>query len=140
MSEVLRLLSEPLQLTFMQHAFIAIILAVMANAMAMTARERLAEYATLKTLGFGPRFLNVLVFGESMAIAVSGGILGVAATFPVARLFATQTGTLFPIFEVSGTTVAMQVVAALMVGVSAAYLPARRARGVGILEGLRALG
>ena len=119
---------------------IVIILAVMANAMAMTARERLAEYATLKTLGFGPRFLNVLVFGESMAIAASGGILGVAVTLPVARLFATQTGTLFPIFEVSGTTMAMQFVSSLLVGVSAAYLPARRARGVGIAEGLRALG
>ena len=32
---------------------IVIILAVMANTMAMTARERLGEYATLKALGFG---------------------------------------------------------------------------------------
>ncbi|MCW5604169.1 MAG: ABC transporter permease, partial [Burkholderiales bacterium] len=36
---------------------IFIILAVMANTMAMTARERMSEYATLKTLGFGPAFL-----------------------------------------------------------------------------------
>ena len=33
---------------------ILIILAVMANTMAMSARERVAEYATLKALGFGP--------------------------------------------------------------------------------------
>ena len=33
---------------------IIIIFAVVANTMAMTARERLAEYATLKALGFGP--------------------------------------------------------------------------------------
>ena len=32
---------------------IVIIMAVMANTMAMTARERMAEYATLKALGFG---------------------------------------------------------------------------------------
>ena len=36
---------------------IFIILAVMANTMAMTARERLAEYATLKALGFGPGYV-----------------------------------------------------------------------------------
>ena len=36
---------------------IVIIMAVMANTMAMTARERLAEYATLKALGFAPGFV-----------------------------------------------------------------------------------
>ena len=36
---------------------IFIILAVMANTMAMTARERLREYATLKALGFGPGYV-----------------------------------------------------------------------------------
>ena len=32
---------------------IVIIMAVMANTMAMTARERYGEYATFKALGFG---------------------------------------------------------------------------------------
>ncbi len=36
---------------------IVIIMAVMANTMAMTARERVAEYATLKALGFGSGFV-----------------------------------------------------------------------------------
>jgi putative ABC transport system permease protein len=36
---------------------IVIIMAVMANAMAMSARERITEYATLKALGFGPGFI-----------------------------------------------------------------------------------
>ncbi|MGM3346951.1 FtsX-like permease family protein, partial [Bacillus cereus group sp. BC23] len=39
------------------YVVILIIMAVMANAMAMSARERTAEYATLKALGFGPGFL-----------------------------------------------------------------------------------
>ena len=34
---------------------IVIIMAVMANTMAMTARERSAEYATMKALGFAQR-------------------------------------------------------------------------------------
>ncbi|MBS1136223.1 MAG: transporter ATP-binding protein, partial [Proteobacteria bacterium] len=57
---------------------IFIIMAVMANTMAMTARERLSEYATLKALGFGPGFLVRLITGESLAIALGGGLAGVA--------------------------------------------------------------
>ena len=50
---------------------IVIIMAVMANTMAMTARERLAEYATLKALGFAPGFVAALIFAESLAIATA---------------------------------------------------------------------
>ncbi|HYD83663.1 MAG TPA: FtsX-like permease family protein, partial [Opitutus sp.] len=39
---------------FVSYVVIVIILAVMANTMSMTARERMAEYATLKALGFQP--------------------------------------------------------------------------------------
>jgi putative ABC transport system permease protein len=119
---------------------IFIILAVMANTMAMTARERLAEYATLKALGFGPGYVARLVFGESIAIAVIGAALGIAATFPVSAAFGAKMGTLFPVFEVSGETVALQIGCALVVGVAAALLPGRRAARVKIVDGLRAIG
>ncbi len=39
------------------YVVIVIIMVVAANTMAMTARERIGEYATLKTLGFGPRYI-----------------------------------------------------------------------------------
>jgi putative ABC transport system permease protein len=119
---------------------IAIVLAVVGNTMAMIARERLAEYATLKTLGFGPGFVSALVLGESLTVAAAGGLAGVAATFPVARVFAAQTGTLFSTFEVSAATVAMQAGCAVLVGLGAALLPARRAASVRIVDGLRAIG
>lgn len=119
---------------------IFIILAVMANTMAMTARERMAEYATLKALGFGPGFLGSLIFGESLAIAAAGAALGVALTFPVADWFARQMGTLFPVFEVSTSTVQLQLACAVVVGVAAAVLPALRAARVRIVDGLRAIG
>lgn len=118
---------------------IFIILAVMANTMAMTARERLSEYATLKALGFGAGFLAALILGESLAISSIGAIIGVSSTFPVAKIFAAQTGTLFPRFQVSTTTVVLQGACALAVGVGAALLPVRRAVAVRIAEGLRAI-
>jgi putative ABC transport system permease protein len=119
---------------------IFIILAVMANTMAMTARERLGEYATLKALGFSPMFVGSLIYGESLAIALVGGAIGVALTFPAGDWFAKQMGTLFPVFEVSGETVALQFACAAVVGLVAALLPARRAARVRIVEGLRAIG
>ena len=119
---------------------IFIILAVMANTMAMTARERLAEYATLKALGFGGGFLATLIFGESLVIAVIGSLIGVVLTFPVANWFASEMGTLFPVFEVSRETVMLQAACAIAVGATAALLPARRAIRVRIVDGLRAIG
>jgi putative ABC transport system permease protein len=119
---------------------IFIILAVMANTMAMTARERLGEYATLKAVGFGPGYVAALIFGESVAIAAAGAGLGIALTFPVAAWFAAKMGQFFPVFDVSGETVALQAGCALVVGLVAAVLPGRRAARVKIVEGLRAIG
>jgi len=119
---------------------IFIIMAVMANTMAMTARERLAEYATMKALGFGPGRLMTLIFGESLAIALAGAAAGICATFPVADWFAAKLGTLFPVFGVSRHTVLMQVGAAVLVGMVAALFPGLRAARLRIVDGLRNIG
>ena len=116
---------------------ILIIMAVMANTMTMTARERLAEYATLKALGFPPRFVVQLLFGESLMIALIGGGIGIAITFPLAQAFVSAVGTLFPIFKVSTLTVALQMLACLIVGVVAAAWPAWKMSRIDIVQGLR---
>jgi putative ABC transport system permease protein len=119
---------------------IVIIMAVMANTMAMTARERGAEYATLKALGFSNGFVAMLIFAESVGIALIGALAGIALTFPLADAFAERMGTLFPIFFVSEETVLMQLAAAAIVGVVAATLPAWRTARIRIVDGLRAIG
>ncbi len=116
---------------------IVIIMAVMANTMAMTARERLAEYATLKALGFGPAFVVRLLFGESLLIAAIGGLAGVALTLPLAAAFGSATGQLFPVFRVSVETMALQFAAAALVGVVAAAWPAWKMSRIDIVAGLR---
>jgi putative ABC transport system permease protein len=52
---------------------IVIIMAVAANSMSMSVRERLGEYAVFKTLGFGSAYLGMLILGESLLMAVVGG-------------------------------------------------------------------
>lgn len=119
---------------------IVIIMAVMANTMSMTARERLAEYATLKALGFTPGFVVKLLFGESLVIALIGGGLGLLVTLPIAAAFAKAVGTLFPVFIVSPTTMALQVLASVVVGLVAAAWPAWKMSRIDIVNGLRHVG
>lgn len=119
---------------------VVIIMAVMANTMAMTARERLAEYATLKALGFSPGFVVRLLFGESLLIAAIGGLAGLLLTLPLAAAFRAAVGTLFPVFQVSTLTMALQIGAALGVGAVAAAWPAWRMSRIDIVDGLRHVG
>jgi putative ABC transport system permease protein len=119
---------------------IVIIAAVMANTMAMSARERLGEYATLKALGFGPGFLAKMIFGESLLLALVGAGLGIALLFPFSVFLGKVMGTMFPVFEVSQLTVLQQVLAALAIGALAAIAPTIRAVRVNIVDGLRSIG
>ena len=121
------------------YVVILIIMAVMANTMAMTARERTGEYATLKALGFSPQFVAGLITAESLMLAVFGGLAGALITFPVARAFGDAMGTIFPVFEVASQTTWMQLILALVVGLVAAAIPAWRVSRIRIVEGLRAI-
>ncbi len=116
---------------------IVIIMAVAANTMAMSARERMGEFAVLKALGFGGGYLALLILGESLAIALIGCALGCGLTFPAAAAFGGAVSQYFPVFQVSTLTVAMQGAAGLAVGLVAGIVPALRAQSVGIAEALR---
>ena len=122
------------------YVVIVIIMAVMANTMAMTARERYGEYATFKALGFANGFVALLIFAESIGIAALGGALGIALTFPAAQAFVSTVGSILPSFRVTEETVVLQALAALVIGVVAAAIPAWRAARVRIVDGLRAIG
>ncbi|MCA3028420.1 MAG: FtsX-like permease family protein [Rhodocyclaceae bacterium] len=120
---------------------IFIIMAVVANTMAMTARERIAEYATLKVLGFSPGYVAALIFGEAMVLAFFGAGIGILLTFPMASGFANSpAGAAFASFAVSASTVWLQVACAIAVGVIAALVPGWRSARVKIVDGLRHVG
>ncbi len=119
---------------------IFIIMAVVANTMAMTARERLTEYATLKALGFGPGFVASLIFGEALMLSLIGGGLGILLTFPLAKGVGVIAAAVFAVFKVSQSTVLLQLACALVVGVTAAIVPGWRSARVKIVDGLRHVG
>lgn len=122
------------------YVVIVIIMVVTANTMAMTARERISEYATLKTFGFGAGHIAGIVFGESVVIAMIGGVFGVLFTFPAAHWIETALSQFFPVFTVAPLTIVLDLLAALTVGVVAGVFPTWRGATIGIAEGLRRIG
>jgi len=119
---------------------IVIIMAVVANTMAMTTRERIGEYAVLKTLGYSGLQIGSLIMGEALVITLAGCLLGIALTYPVADFFTTELAAYFPVFFVEPSTVMLDFGAALIVGVIAAVIPIRQAANIRIAEGLRRIG
>ena len=116
---------------------IIIILAVVANTVAMSVRERTNEYAVFKTLGFGGWRVAGLILGESIVITMLGCAFGVAATYPAAQIFGKAMGAYFPVFHVSPGTLLLDVAFSFVVGILAALVPIYRTLRMRIAEGLR---
>lgn len=64
-------------------AIVAVITIIVANAIGITVRERTAEMAVLKVLGFGRVRILALVLGEALLVGVMGGLIGASATYAV---------------------------------------------------------
>ena len=71
-------------------------------------------------------------------ICALGGALGIALTPPAAAAFKRMV-TVFPVFQVSGETLAFQAACALLVALVAAVVPAVRAARIRIVDGLRSI-
>lgn len=119
---------------------IIIIMAVVANTMAMTTRERIGDYAIMKTMGFGGKDIAFMIFGESTVIALTGCIAGMILTYPAAKLFGHSLATFFPVFLVSAETLYLDLLAAFLIAGVAAVIPTRHAIGISIADGLRRIG
>lgn len=123
---------------------ILIILLVLANTIAMGARERMSEYAVLKTLGFRPFHVMGLIGGESILIAMLGFAVGAVFSFFAIRgigdFITENIGNFFPIFELKNQTLIMALGASILVGFVAAFFPTWRAVKMRIADGLRQIG
>jgi len=123
-------------------AVVFAILLVSANTMAMSIRGRTREVAMLKTLGFTRLGVLSLFVGESVALAVLGGIFGVLAASGLIQLMAHSPSAIgVPMrFQVTVPTMLVALLIAASVGLLSASLPAYNASRVNIVEGLRHIG
>ena len=122
------------------YVVILIIMAVAANTMAMTARERLSEYATLKALGFKPGAVAAMIIGEAFLLAALGAGLGMLLTPVVVQAFHAVTVSVFAKMPLVAQTFYLQAACAVAVGLVAGVVPAVRAARVKIVDGLRHIG
>jgi putative ABC transport system permease protein len=123
-------------------AVVFAILLVSANTMAMSVRSRTREVAVLKTLGFTrQRVLSLFVF-EAVALAVSGGLLGILAAAGMIQWLTHSSIALgIPIdMKVTLPTVGISLLVAATVGFLSGYVPAYGASRTNIVEGLRHIG
>src|SRR5215469_12332841 len=118
------------------------IMLVSANTMAMSVRSRTREVAVLKTLGFTRQRVLSMFISESVAVALSGGLLGVfVARFVIAWLTHRFIGLGIPLdMKVNVITASLALAVAGILGIVSGYLPAHRASRMNIVEALRYIG
>ncbi len=116
---------------------------IVANTVAMSARERVTEIAVMRTLGFGRGHILGFILSESVLMALLGGCLGVllAKFVFIPMLLAVGDKTSISIwlvnFRVSSQTLLLAFVVSVGVGILAGFLPAIQSSRVNIVDGLR---
>jgi putative ABC transport system permease protein len=123
-------------------AVVFAIMLVSANTMAMSVRSRTREVAVLKTLGFTRQRVLSIFVSEAVALALAGGLIGIAIAIPVITVMTHGfIGLGIPLdMKVNGPTAALSMTVALILGVVSGYLPAYNASRMNIVEGLRHIG
>ena len=117
-------------------AAFATILMIVGNTMVMVVRERTREIGVLKTLGFsGGRILR-LVLGESVLLALLGGLPGIALAWAFAAAMETSVGNFIPGFAVTPSIALTGVALMLGLGLATGLVPAINAMRLDIATAL----
>jgi len=123
-------------------AVVFAVLLVVANTMAMSIRERTAEIAVLRALGFRSRQVLAMLAGEALTISLVGTALGLALAALVFRLMeGYHIGGAMPVhIRVDATTMALSLLAAVIISLGSTLIPAHRAARFNVAEALRFVG
>jgi putative ABC transport system permease protein len=116
------------------------LLLVTGNTMAIAVRERTAELAVLKAVGYSDRFVLLFVMMESLVVALFGGFLGLVS----AKLFElmlkvvkTPLDTVLPYFYIPANALLVGLAVALAIGTASGLLPALGAMRLRVVDALR---
>jgi putative ABC transport system permease protein len=124
-------------ITFILAAVFFTILLVAGNTMAQSVRERTAELAVLKTLGFSHGKVLGLVLVESCLLAALGGVLGLGVAWTLITVLGDPTNGSLPVFYFPDRDVALGVALTLLLGLVTGLLPAVQAMRLRIVDALR---
>jgi putative ABC transport system permease protein len=116
------------------------ILLVSANTIAMSVRERTREIAILRTLGYTPGEILGMVLGESVMIALLGGLLGMGVTFALTHAAAAGAGPWGEMLKFHWEASVVVAGFALLIGVVSAFVPGFFASRRSIVDSIRFAG
>jgi putative ABC transport system permease protein len=112
------------------------LLLVTGNTMALSVRERMAELAVMKAVGFSNRFVLLIVLAESLVIAIIGGSIGILLA-KLMTLGGDPTGGILYSFILPVSAMLLGLVAALAIGMMAGIIPATNAMRLRVVDALR---
>jgi putative ABC transport system permease protein len=116
--------------------FITLLL-VTGNTMAITVRERTAELAVFKAIGYSDRFILFLVMAESLVVAVVGGAMGLGLAKLFTMLVGDPTGGWLPYFYLHNRSMLLGLGLAVLVGAASGLLPAVGAMRLRVVDAMR---
>jgi len=109
------------------------------NTMALSVLERTREIGLLRAVGASRRQVRRMIRWEAVLVAVTGAIIGVAIGLVAGvALRQSLSGDGIEVLVIPLTTVVLILVLAIIIGVAAAALPARRAARMDILDAIAA--
>ncbi len=126
------------QILLMLYALLAMSVTIsvfgIVNTLVLSVYERTREIGMLRAIGTSRRQMRRIVRYESVITSVIGGLLGTAVGVLFGYVITNQFGDQGFVFSVPYGQLVLFLMAASMVGVLAAVLPARRAANLNVLE------
>jgi putative ABC transport system permease protein len=125
-------------------AILLIMTLILANTIAMSVRERTHEYGVLRAIGFPPGHILGFILGESILVALVGGLIGVGLVFLLINnalgpaMEENMTG-FFPYFRAPVSVMITALGASVVLGALAGAVPAVLASRLKVTDALRRL-
>jgi putative ABC transport system permease protein len=116
---------------------------IVANTVAMSARERVTEISVMRTLGFRQGHILGFILSESILMSLLGGAFGVLLAkfvFVPGMVKGMETSPMAPFlinFRVSTSVLVAAFLVSVGVGILAGFVPAIRSSRIKIVDGLR---
>ena len=115
---------------------------IVANSVAMSARERVTQIAVIRALGFRRGQVLALVLSEALLLAALGGLVGIAIGVPIVKLMVAgmSHSPVAPFaynVKITAANLLNAFGASVVIGLLAGFVPAIRSARVSIVDGLR---
>lgn len=127
----------PGKIQIVSYAVILAIVMVVANTMSLTFRERTREMAAIKAMGFRNFWLMRMMMGESLFLALVGGLIGILPLYLITQTHPLQIPNVpFPL-RIPERTLTSAFAVVLMIGTLSGLLPAVQSVRLKVVDALR---